>query len=373
MKRLIAAIVAFAFTTLVLGGTAGTAPASDAFTVATAPYPFSFPADDGAHPNYESEWWRLFGRVRTPAGRPFSYELTFFRFAVHPGKVQFYPATFSVTDEDGNVVHRADRVGRQSIGTGAATSGALSVRVDAWSLAARSPAAGAGRWISRASSADVAIDLVHAADKTPVVHGVDGTLRVGPCRSCALHSSSYPRLRTRGTLRIGGASFVVDGSSWLDHEFGSNAFAGGYVGWDRFSIVFDDGRELLLMLPRRRFTGADPLWKPTPESSGTLIARNGTARHLDAFDFTIELRGGTTWGSPDSGAAYPALWRIGVPSAGIDVSLAPLVANQERTPLTSGGSSYWDGAVEVRDVPNNGALLGWGRAQLTGYARPLSL
>jgi predicted secreted hydrolase len=87
----------------------------------------------------------------------------------------------------------------------------------------------------------------------------------------------------------------------------------------------------------------------------------------------VRDRGGTTWTSPDSGATYPALWRIGVPSAGIDVSLAPIVANQERTPLTTGGSPYWNGAVEVRDVPNDGALLGWGRAELTGYVRPLSL
>jgi predicted secreted hydrolase len=188
-----------------------------------------------------------------------------------------------------------------------------------------------------------------------------------------LHSSSYTRLRTHGTLRIGNASFTVEGISWLDHEFGSNAFAGAYVGWDRFSIVFDDGRELLLMLPRRRFTGADPHWKPPPESSGTLIARNGTAVHLDATDFSFEIRGGTTWTSPDTGATYPALWRIGVPSAGIDVSLAPIIANQERTPLVTGGSPYWNGAVEVRDVPNDGALLGWGRAELAGYARPLSL
>jgi predicted secreted hydrolase len=373
VKRPIAAIVAFALTTLVLGGTAGTAPASDAFAVATAPFAFSFPADDGAHPRYESEWWRLFGRVRTPSGRSFSYELTFFRFAVHARTAHFSPATFSVIDEAGNVVHRADRVGREDFGTGAATTGALSVRVDAWSLAARSPAAVARRWVSRASSADVAIDLVHAAEKAPAVHGVDGVLRVGPCRSCTLHSSSYTRLRTHGTLRIGSASFVVDGSSWLDHEFGSDAFAGGYVGWDRFSIVLDDGRELVLLLPRRRFSGADPLWKPTPESSGTLIARNGTATHLDAWDFKFEVRGGTTWTSPDTGASYPAIWRIGVPSAGIDVSLAPLVANQERTPRTSGGASYWNGAVEVRDASNDGVLLGWGRAELTGYARPLSL
>jgi predicted secreted hydrolase len=371
VTRPIAAVVAFAL--LALGGSPAAAPASDGFAVASAPYAFSFPADDGAHPRYESEWWRVFGRVRTRSGRPFSYELTFFRFAVRPREAQFYPATFSVTDEAGNVVHRADRVGRDALGTGAATVGALSVHVDAWLLAAQSRPPLPRRWASRASTADVAIDLVHSAKKAPIVHGVGGVLRVGPCPSCAVHSASYTRLRTHGTLRVGSASFTVDGSSWLDHEFGSDAFAGGYVGWDRFSIVFNDGRELLLMVPRRRFTGADPHWKPPPESSGTLIARNGTAVHLDSTDFTFEIRGGTTWTSPNSGATYPSLWRIGVPSAGIDVSLAPIIANQERTPLVTGGSPYWNGAVEVRDVPNDGALLGWGRAELTGYARPLSL
>ena len=49
---------------------------------ATAPRPFTFPADHGPHARYRTEWWYYTGNLETPEGRHFGYQLTFFRIAL---------------------------------------------------------------------------------------------------------------------------------------------------------------------------------------------------------------------------------------------------------------------------------------------------
>jgi predicted secreted hydrolase len=60
-----------------------------------------------------------------------------------------------------------------------------------------------------------------------------------------------------------------------------------------------------------------------------------------------------------------------VPSARLDLVLVPLLADQELA-NTAGGTSYWEGAVDVNDAAT-GRHLGAGYVELTGYAGPLSL
>jgi predicted secreted hydrolase len=55
---------------------------------------------------------------------------------------------------------------------------------------------------------------------------------------------------------------------------------------------------------------------------------------------------GATWTSPDTGAVYPAGWRVVVPAYGVDVHVAPRIADQEMdTRATT--IVYWEGAVAV--------------------------
>ncbi len=78
----------------------------------------------------------------------------------------------------------------------------------------------------------------------------------------------------------------------MDHEFGSHELDPQVVGWDWFSLQLDDGRELMLYLLRRRDGGV------TPESSGSLVARDGSVAHLTLRDFTVVVRGNNHWRSP---------------------------------------------------------------------------
>jgi predicted secreted hydrolase len=61
---------------------------------------------------------------------------------------------------------------------------------------------------------------------------------------------------------------------------------------------------------------------------------------------------------------------VRVPSAAIDVTLEPLVLDQELAGASS--PSYWEGAVDVRDARKD-VSIGAGYVELTGYAGPVSI
>jgi predicted secreted hydrolase len=350
------------------------------FAFARAPYAFSWPIDHGAHPAYRTEWWYTTGHLETPQGRRFGYELTFFRFGLRPGDPrpaalqsrwrgnEVYPAHFALTDEAGKAFFYVERFAREGLGMGRAAESKLDVRVDDWTLRggpagrpdfermtlhARSPGEGGPN----------AIDLVQLSEKPPAVHGKGGVSRKAACASCASHYYSYTRLDTRGTLTFGGRRFAVSGISWMDHEFGSAELSADQVGWDWFSVQLDDRRELMMYLLRQRDGTV------TAESSGSLIAVDGSVRYLPRDAFTVVASG--TWKSPHTGARYPAGWRVTVPGARIDLTLSPVVADQELGG-SSGALAYWEGAVDARD-PTTGRSLGVGYVELTGYAGAVSL
>jgi predicted secreted hydrolase len=70
--------------------------------------------------------------------------------------------------------------------------------------------------------------------------------RKGEGRGRASHYYSLTRLRTEGSLIVRGETLPVSGWSWMDHEFGSTELASDQVGWDWWSLQFEDGTEKAL-------------------------------------------------------------------------------------------------------------------------------
>jgi predicted secreted hydrolase len=355
-------------------------PASRAtFEPARAPYVFSFPADHAAHPAYQTEWWYFTGHLRTAQGRRFGFELTFFRFGLRPGEdrpkpgqsrwrgTQVFPAHFAVTDEQGHAFAYSERFVREALGMAGASSTTLALHAGDWTLRGepmKDPRF--ERMHLHAADGDNALDLLQIPQKPPAIHGRDGVSRKAACDSCASHYYSYTRLRTSGTLLYAGTRYAVDGISWMDHEFGSSELQRDETGWDWFALQLDDGRELMLYLLRRSDGGV------TPESSGSLIERDGSVHYLGLGDFSVGARANTHWHSPHTGASYPSLWTINVDSADLHLTVAPVMADQELA-ATNGGISYWEGAVDVEDIDGGGHHLGVGYVELTGYAGSVSL
>jgi predicted secreted hydrolase len=381
MKRCVTFVAVFAF---VLGSQplVPRAQTTDAagFTYARPPYTFSFPRDHGSHPGYRTEWWYYTGHLTTAQGRRFGYELTFFRFGLRPGDPQptptqskwrgnqVYPAHFAITDVAGDSFFYVERFAREGLGMGSAAEGKLDVRADDWTLTgAPQGRADLERMVLHASDRDAsgtnAIDIVQVPEKGPAVHGRGGISQKSACVSCASHYYSYTRLKSSGTLTLGGRRFAVTGISWMDHEYGSAELSPDQAGWDWFSVQLDDRRELMAYVLRQKDGTV------TAQSSGSLIGADGSVRYLPRDAFSIAATG--SWKSPHTGAVYPSGWRVSVPSARIDVTLSPVVADQELAG-TTGGVAYWEGAVDARDAAT-GQASGVGYVELTGYAGTVSL
>jgi predicted secreted hydrolase len=141
----------------------------------------------------------------------------------------------------------------------------------------------------------------------------------------------------------------------MDHEFGTSALDDDAVGWDWFAVQLDSGWDLMFA----RIRQADG--STSPFSHGSLIAPDGTTRHLDANDLQIEAL--DTWRSPYSGATYPARWRLTLPEADLSLELVPYLADQELPT----NIIYWEGAVRISGTQGGEPVQGRGYVELTGY------
>ncbi len=122
------------------------APADDAgFTRAEPPASLSFPADDGPHDDYQTEWWYFTGNLTAETGEHFGYQLTFFRRALQPADEradrdtawateQVYLAHFALTDVAGRDHYAFERLGRGAAGLAGAQAEPFRVWLDDWSV-----------------------------------------------------------------------------------------------------------------------------------------------------------------------------------------------------------------------------------------------
>lgn len=348
-------------------------PPPDKFRLALPGYEYSFPRDHRSHPDFQTEWWYYTGHLRSVSGKNFGYQLTFFRTALLPRLVnrQSLWATrdvifghLALTDETDQKFYFTDRISRSALGLAGARStpaeGQPDIWIDDWAMQFKN---GNGNQqslqafgISADGKTNFGVELTQSALKPPAIHGQNGVSQKSAGRGRASHYYSFTRLKSAGKIRIGAQEYSVVGESWFDHEFGSNQLSDQQIGWDWFSIQFDDGRELMLYQLRLKNGSIDPF------SSGTWIEKNGDVRHLKRDEFQIEVR--DQWQSPRSQASYPSRWKVTVPREKVVLEIAPTVSNQELDTKRSTNVTYWEGSVRA-----TGTHSGKGYVEMTGYAQ----
>src|SRR3712207_6636285 len=144
----------------------------------------------------------------------------------------------------------------------------------------------------------IGLDLILSNPREAVLHDRDGWIDFGPAGGSYYYSQT--RIDVTGGIEIDGEPRSVTGLAWFDHPWGDFIAVGG-GGWDWFAVNLEDGTDLTLSLVRDR-DGTYPL------VYGTLVTPEGETRHLDADAFTVEVT--DRWASPETGADYPAGWRI---------------------------------------------------------------
>jgi predicted secreted hydrolase len=336
---------------------------SEGYARATAPRPFTFPQDHGPHPEFRTEWWYFTGNLDDPEGRPFGYQLTFFRIGLSPKSApsgspwrtnQLYMAHFALSDIAGKQFHAFERFNRGAMGLAWAKTDTLHVWLDNWSVEPETRDVFPLRL--RAQHGAIAIDLALEQGKPVVLQGVDGLSQKSAEPGNASYYYSLTRMPTTGVITVGDQRFEVQGASWLDREWSTSALGKDQVGWDWFALQLSDRREIMFYRLRRRDGGTDPM------SAGTLVALDGGVRRLNHGDVEIEAL--SYWQSPKSGARYPAKTRLRIPKEDLALEIEPLLSGQELNVSVR----YWEGAVTIRGTARGTPINGQGYMELTGYA-----
>ena len=330
--------------------------AAQEWAAAKPGYRFEFPRDHGPHPEHKIEWWYFTGNLRSEKGQRLGYQLTFFRIgAVAKPAVEspwalrdVWMAHFAVSDIEGNEYHYADRLNR----AGPGIAGATVERIwnEDWSCVIGAP----GAFELVAADRGLSIQLKLQDAQPPVIHGQDGISQKGSTAGNASHYYSLTRLKTEGTVTVGGETLAVTGESWMDHEFGTSFLEKGQQGWDWFSAQLDDGSALMLFQLRRTGQeGADT-------SAGTLIQPDGKVIALKREDF--ELKPLQRW------ETYPVEWEIRIPAQQIALKCRAAMPGQEFRARATPGLNYWEGAVEYQGTSAGRPVTGRGYLEMTGYA-----
>jgi predicted secreted hydrolase len=331
----------------------------------------SFPADHGPHPEHLIEWWYWTGNVSTREGRPFGFELTFFRSRIleasdppsqqpSPWRTnQVWAGHFALSDIEGDAFLQSERVVRGAMGLAGAER-----RQQSWRLNVRDWHIDIGpkKQVLRAQTEGMGLELDLQPTKGPVLHGDGGTSRKGSQPTSVSCYASFPRLQGRGRIRLGESSFEVQGTAWMDHEFASALLEEGLEGWDWFSLQLDDRTEVMFFVLRTADGGTHPA------SSGTFIKSQSQTRHISAGEARLEIL--DTWRSQRTGIVYPSGWRLRIVPLKLDLVITPRMKDQEMLTQASAGRNYWEGSVAVTGQRQEKPVTGLGYVELTGYGRP---
>ena len=340
-----------------------------------SPRTLVFPRDHGAHNDFGIEWWYATGWLQrddasndTPA---FGFQLTFFRSRTGVARQiesrfaarQLLFAHAALSDVASKHLVHAERIARWNgdaqTARAAAASADTGVNIGAWRFE-RSAAGYQARLGDEA--AGFAFELSLTPTQPLLLQGEQGFSRKGPRPDNASHYYSQPHLAVKGELTLASRQRApVRGKAWLDHEWSGSFMPDNAVGWDWIGINLDDGGALTVF--RLRDASGLAVW-----SGGSHRSGDGALRIFANGDAVFEPL--QTWRSAATRATYPVRWRLRCPAGEFEVQA--LFEAQELDGRNSTGAVYWEGLSALKRV-QDGARVGWGYLEMTGYAAPLKL
>jgi len=321
-----------------------------------------FPADHGAHPAFQTEWWYITGHAES-GGRAFGFQVTFFRSRVEATQQmhskfaakQLLFAHAAVTDVASGQLRHDQRIARAGFGIAEAAEGDAKLHLRDWSLVREG-----GAWHAVVPAGDFALDLRCAPTQPVLLQGDQGLSRKGPRPEQASYYYSEPQLAVSGRLSLQGRPFEVTGRAWMDHEVSDDYLDPQAAGWDWIGMNLDDGSALMSFQIRRKDGSA--LW-----DGGTF--RTARGERFVASRGETEFKPQRRWTSPLSNATYPVEWIVRTPADFFTVRA--VVDNQELDSRGSTGAIYWEGLSDLLD--SNGKRVGRGYLEMTGYAGRLRM
>jgi predicted secreted hydrolase len=362
MARMLCAL----WLTLLMSGMAQRASAADAAPAPVTPgVGLTFPRDYGAHPDFGVEWWYVTGWLTTGRHEQLGFQVTFFRTRValaHPdvtnpsafAATQLLIAHCAISDPARGHLWQDQRIRRAGMQLAQAQSADTNVWIDDWSLKRE-----ADTYQTHITAEDFSLNLSLQVQQSVMLNGASGYSQKGPAAQSASYYYSQPQLQVSGSILRAARADTVTGIAWLDHEWSSHYLDAAADGWDWVGLNMNDGGALMAF--RIRDTQGGTYW-----AAGTLRDAQGHTRSLGSDQIGFSAR--RYWRSTRTGVSYPVSWQIRAGER--ELTLEPLMDDQENDTRLSTGSIYWEGAVRATERGRN---IGRGYLEMTGYERPLTL
>ncbi|MGI4870007.1 MAG: lipocalin family protein [Janthinobacterium lividum] len=318
------------------------------------------PQEEAPHPRNSLEWWYLTGHLRDEAtGEQFGVEYVFFHFNTNKGQRDYQMVNIALTDPQGQQFkydYTLDRLPRL-------LTDSLPVRLrdhkggQTWAFDGQEGRYHLQAALSGKQNAGYALNLTTTPTKPVLLHGGTGYENYGNGVLAGYYS--YPRLATTGTLLVGGKTHQVSGELWYDRQWNCTSIVAKGVGWDWLSIQLDQPREELMLNTLRNSETGQSL------NNGSFFSATNQNLHLTGPDF--QLTPLTYWISPKSKKKYPAKWRVQVPAQGYDLTVEPLVPQQELALRFFHAFTmyYWEGMCRVTGTHNGQPVTGKAYVEIT--------
>ncbi|MBD2713589.1 hypothetical protein KBK19_00930 [Microvirga sp. STR05] len=315
------------------------------------------PQEEAVHARNSLEWWYFTGHLKDrKTGEIFGVEYVFFHFNLN-GKKDWQMVNFALTDPK-TQQFRYDYKVEQSAGLLPVTLPlqlALQKKDQRWTLSGQE-----GRYQLQArmtNNPGHAISLSTTPAKPILLHGGTGYENYGDVAKAGYYS--YPRLATTGTLEVDGKTHEVEGELWYDRQWNCNSVTNKGIGWDWFSIQLDEPREEIMAYHLYDKSSGRAI------DGGSHFGPEGQNTHLAADDFELETT--AWWTSPATGRKYPAKWHLTVPGQGYDLTIEPLVPDQELVLRLFAGIKlpYWEGMCRVTGTHHGRPVTGTSYVEIT--------
>jgi predicted secreted hydrolase len=330
-----------------------------------------FPRDFGAHSDFRTEWWYVTGWLDNAIG----FQITFFRSRTKHNPAN--PSRFAPTQlllahaalavpENKALLHDqlASRM-HPKLASYSESDCAIAMQQQAriWSLKRTTD----NTYQISVQATDFQFNLSLSATAVPWLQGNAGFSSKGPQAHQASYYYSLAQLKTSGQIQyaVKGKTSTrkVSGLSWFDHEWSSALLAKNAVGWDWLGLNLLDGSALTIFRIRDAQGQSIHTYAAQQLASGQVI------------QFKPVFTAQRSWLSPRTATSYPVDWQIELLASerpALNVSIKPLMDDQELDSRRSTGAIYWEGAVEVFQ---NSKLtpIGRGYLELTGYHQPLKM
>jgi predicted secreted hydrolase len=333
-------------------GFAGLGEKAEEFAEVKPGYQLVFPDDYSPHPDYRIEWWYVTANLMAENGEQFGVQWTLFRQALKPGVVksgwsntEFWMGHAAVTNAS---THKfAEKLARGGIGQAGAHAVPFDAWIDDWQFQATSEAnpEKPKAYTLVAGGLDFSYSLNLKQQGQEILQGDNGYSQKSD-QGQASYYFSHPFLAASGSVTLGGVTYQVEGTAWLDREWSSQPLAENQEGWDWFSLKLENGERVMVF--RLRDNDGRAFY------SGTWIMPDGSTQSIGADDLNLEPK--TL--SDVAGRKVPTGWLLKIPNHGLDVSISAL--NPQSWMATN--VEYWEGPVLV-----TGTQDGVGYLEMTGY------